>query len=340
MVKIDMVDVSIIIPAYNVEKYIGRTLNSAINQTFKNIEIIVINDGSEDNTHDIIEEYANVDSRIKVIQKENKGVSSARNQGIKSSVGDYLMFLDGDDWVENTAVEEMYSFLINEDGDILVSDFYLDYGKKIMDYYFEFNDDSIDNIEYIKKILLGQSSGVIWNKMFKRKLFIEHNILFPENITLGEDACTLIKLIYNSKKIIKFNKSFVHYIQRPERITATNNEKSYSIYDSVICLTQYFYEIDLYHKLKDEIEFFEYLYVFYYRVIEAKTNNEVTVDMYCRWKNTRKKIRFNIHYKNFINSLSFNKRLKSRLVLFNYNLACIIFKFTKRFNKDIITFGE
>lgn len=335
-----MVDVSIIIPAYNVEKYIGRTLNSVVNQTFKNIEIIVINDGSEDNTHEIIEKYANIDSRIKVIQKENKGVSSSRNEGIKYSTGDYLMFLDGDDWIENTAVEEMYSLLIDEDGDILVSDFYLDYGKKIMDYYFEFNDDDIDNIEYIKKILLGQSSGIIWNKMFKRKLFIENNILFPENITLGEDTCTLVKLIYNSKKIIKFNKAFVHYIQRPERITTTYNEKSYSIYDGVICLTQYFYEIDLYDTLKEEIEFFEYLYVFYYRVIDAKTNNEVIVDMYYRWKDTRKKIKSNIHYKNFMNSLQFDKRMKSRLILFNYSLACIIFKFTKRFNKDIITFGE
>lgn len=111
--------ISVIIPVYNGEKYIKRCINSLINQTYKNIEIIIINDGSKDNSINIIKEISEKDKRIIIIDKENQGVSIARNAGIEKASGDYIMFVDVDDWVKTNMIEQMYKVIKKENVDIV-----------------------------------------------------------------------------------------------------------------------------------------------------------------------------------------------------------------------------
>ena len=115
-----MVKISVIVPVYNVENYLKKCIDSIINQTFQDIEIICVNDGSTDNSRKILEEYKNKDSRIKIIDKENGGLSSARNAGIKTAEGEFLSFIDSDDWIDKTMLEKLYKNITGLNSDISI----------------------------------------------------------------------------------------------------------------------------------------------------------------------------------------------------------------------------
>lgn len=164
------IKVSIIIPVYGVEKYISQCLESVINQSYENIEIIVVNDGTKDNSMKIVEEYL-LDERIKIINKENGGLASARNRGIEEATGEYIYFLDSDDWIEVNTIE----VLVEESNnlDIIYSNFW---------YFDEKNQKKRKNKEKIKsnmsmtgEYLLGYSTEImVWNKIYK-KVFLKKN---------------------------------------------------------------------------------------------------------------------------------------------------------------------
>lgn len=120
-----MSKVSIVIPVYNAELYISRCLDSIINQTYTDLEIICVNDGSKDNSLQILKKYQEKDERIFVIDKENAGVSEARNDAIKRSSGQYITFVDSDDWLEKDAIELMYKALIENNADVVRSNYYI-----------------------------------------------------------------------------------------------------------------------------------------------------------------------------------------------------------------------
>ena len=115
--------VSIIIPVYNVQKYLRKCLDSIVNQTFKNIEIIIINDGSSDNSLNICKEYSKKDKRINIINKHNEGVSKARNTGLLYATGEYISFIDSDDWVEQNMIEELYNSITSNKADLCICNF-------------------------------------------------------------------------------------------------------------------------------------------------------------------------------------------------------------------------
>lgn len=164
------IKVSIIIPVYGVEKYISQCLESVINQSYENIEIIVVNDGTKDNSMKIVEEYL-LDERIKIINKENGGLASAKNRGIEEATGEYIYFLDSDDWIEVNTIE----VLVEESNnlDIIYSNFW---------YFDEKNQKKRKNKEKIKsnmsmtgEYLLGYSTEImVWNKIYK-KVFLKKN---------------------------------------------------------------------------------------------------------------------------------------------------------------------
>lgn len=231
--------VSIIIPAYNVEKYIERCIRSAMNQTLKNIEIIVINDGSKDKTQKIIESLQVEDNRIKLVNKKNGGLSSARNRGIIEAKGEYIQHLDGDDWIEKETCEELYKLAKKEDLDIVISDFYKDYdnGKLVKIKSFKFEENIILNSNICLKELSENNINVnIWMKFIKKEIYIKNNIQHLEGINLGEDLVTTPKLIGVSNRIMKKNKAYYHYIYNPKSIT--NNKFSQKIGEIFICFDE------------------------------------------------------------------------------------------------------
>lgn len=203
--------VSLIIPIYNVEKYLRKCLDSVINQSFSDIEIICVDDGSTDNSLNIIKEYAQQDNRLKIITQKNQGVSFARNQGLKKASGDYILFLDSDDWLELDCIEKGVNAISKNDSDILCFGINCFNNGKItprediliLDKYYE--QDNFDT-EVIKH-LVQNACG----KLFKRSFLIKNKIEFPKNIKTCEDGLFCLLCIYEEPKIQLLNKCLYYY---------------------------------------------------------------------------------------------------------------------------------
>lgn len=215
--------ISVIIPVYNVEEYLRRCLDSVINQTYKNLEIICINDGSKDKSGNICDEYSDKDKRIIVIHKTNGGLSSARNEGLQICTGDYISFIDSDDWIE----EDFYEFVIKNvaDEDLMVFDYYIaksntekeikKYGNKICE---------INKEKCLIDLSRAKLESHVWDKIYKSLIF--KDMRFPENRNY-EDQAIMHLIIDKSKKIKYFNESFYNYFQNPKSIVHTINHKNY-----------------------------------------------------------------------------------------------------------------
>ena len=161
-----MAKISVIIPVYNVEKYLSKCLDSVVNQTLKDIEIIVVNDGSPDNSQKIIDDYTKKYKNIKSFVKKNGGLSDARNFGIKKASGKYIAFLDSDDYVTEDMYEKMYKKAISHNFDIVVCDLNYVYDDRIVKAYSNIKDDTTN----IKNVMINIYPAA-WNKIFKRELF-------------------------------------------------------------------------------------------------------------------------------------------------------------------------
>ena len=233
------VKISVIIPVYNTEKFLERCLNSVLNQTLRDIEIIVVNDGSRDNSLEIIKKIKETDARIILINKENEGLTKTRNRGLEIASGKYIYNLDSDDYLEeNTMFEELYNKCENDNLDIVVFDYYNDFGNR-KEYIknIEISDNILINKEaYIKELIMSKSGVSIWGKLIKKEIFIENNIKFPENIFMGEDLLTSLKLVFFSKKIGKLNKAFYNYVQHENQ--GTKNRKKEERYKELFLLYQ------------------------------------------------------------------------------------------------------
>lgn len=205
--------VSIVVPIYNVEKYLERCLNSLINQTYKNIEILLINDGSTDESEIICLKYIKKDSRIKYYKKENGGLSSARNKGIAVSMGKYISFIDSDDYVRNDMIETLLYYIVKNDADIVECNYYeVRTNGKITEKKKNYRIKSYNSSEAIKSLIDNESiTPTAWNKLYNRQLF--NNIKYTENI-FHEDEDIIIKLLIKSKKIVSIPDCLYFYITR------------------------------------------------------------------------------------------------------------------------------
>lgn len=202
--------VSIIVPVYKAEKYLHRCLDSIIAQTFKDWELLLVDDGSPDNSGKLCDEYAQKDNRIKVFHKENGGVSSARQMGLDNATGEYTIHADPDDWVEPTMLEELYSKAIEDNADIVICDSFNEYSNK--QEYAKQNIICCESNSILRQIILGTMSGAVWNKLIKRSVITNNNIKFPP-ITYCEDVFFTCDLLRYDLKITYIDKAFYHYDQ-------------------------------------------------------------------------------------------------------------------------------
>ena len=229
--------ISIIVPVYNVEKYLNKCIESIINQTYKNLEIILIDDGSTDNSGEICDEYRNKDKRIIVIHKKNGGLSDARNVGIDNANGKYISFIDSDDYVEENYIELLYNTINQYDADMSIASHKVIYEKNIID-----RSTGKKFCAAPKKILemLLYDNGIdtsAWGKLYKRELF--KDIKFPKG-RLFEDSATTYKLIDKSKKIAVYSKPVYNYIIRNNSISNEKfSEKKLDLITSTKEMTEY-----------------------------------------------------------------------------------------------------
>lgn len=207
--------ISIIVPIYKTESYLRKCLKSIVNQTYKNLEIILIEDGSPDNCGRICDEYAELDSRIKVIHQHNGGLSVARNSGLKIASGEYIGFVDSDDWIADDMFETLYSGTSEYHADIAICGFYFVKDEN----YKEVKEENIvlcGREEALHHLLLDQTfTNHVWNKLYKRELF--EGITYPCGRTF-EDIATTYKLFERAKRIVFMNSSKYYYLQRNDSI--------------------------------------------------------------------------------------------------------------------------
>lgn len=208
--------ISVVIPIYNGEKYIERCLSSVLESKSKEYEIILVNDGSTDNTEKICKKYVTENVNIKYIYQNNSGVSTARNKGISISEGKYLLFLDCDDYLLNNWFEECHEALSanNYDVDILFFDYYsknVNGERKKVQLFFGVENKQISN-EIKKKYLYSDLLNAPWAKLFNKKFIMEKNILFPKGIKIGEDAIFIGNLLLKNAKTSYSSLVFFTYI--------------------------------------------------------------------------------------------------------------------------------
>ena len=205
--------ISIVIPVYKVEKYLEKCVESVINQTYKNLEILLVNDGSPDNCPKICDEYAQKDNRIKVIHKENGGLSDARNAGIDVATGKYITFIDSDDYISNDYVEYMYNLAQKHNAQIATCEFEIVY----------LEDELKNDSEYIEDIEVLTPRDFFYNMLFAKRSDVTEielfkGIRYPKGVVY-EDTATTYKLIEKCNKIATGNKKCYFYFTRPNSIS-------------------------------------------------------------------------------------------------------------------------
>ena len=307
-----MCKISVIVPVYNQEKNLDKCMDSLINQSLKDIEFIFVNDGSTDDSEKVILKYQKNDKRIKLISKKNGGQASARNLGLKYAKGEYISFVDSDDYVDKNIYKDIYEIVAKNNYDILVFDYYITDYKKV---------------EYCK-VLRDMQSGVVndkqfffasacpWNKIYKRIFLLNNNFLFPEGI-IYEDYASIIPLIKYNPSVYYKNKAYYYYYLSDE---STMRKKEYNKkYENIFEANEI-----LLNSLKNTeyTEELEYM-VAYHMLYEGSLN----FYKYNKLRNIDKisdfiKINFKNWSKNkYVKELSFKTKLLMRLFYYkNYSI--------------------
>ena len=238
--------ISIIVPIYNVGKYLPKCIESILNQTFKNFELILVNDGSTDNSGVVCDDYEKKDTRIKIIHKSNGGVSSARNAGLYVAKGEYIGFVDPDDYIDKNMYEKLYRLCIDNNSDIAICRFNREINGKIQNKESTEEIIELNNMEAMNELFKGNLYRFsLCNKLFSKKCF--NDVLFPEG-RIHEDLSTTYKLFANSKKAVYINYCGYIYVRRENSIlTSTYNEKrlqAFIAWDEIIeFIDKNYYEI-------------------------------------------------------------------------------------------------
>jgi len=267
--------VSVITPVYNCERFIEKQISSILEQTYKNIELILIDDGSIDGTADILEKYRLIDSRIRVVSKINEGQSIARNVGLSIAKGKYISFVDGDDWLHPEMIEKMHQVMEDRNADISFCDFtsMCEGRTEIID-VLKF--DIIKNSSIRSRLWELLLMPVVWNKMFRHDLLKKNNIYFPERLT-HEDIEFLFKAIFNSRTVVKINSPLYFYRKHLGSLTSKIDKKSME--DNYIILKNikdYLVENSLWEK--EKLGYYKIvitqLYGYYFQSFKKQSNVE------------------------------------------------------------------
>lgn len=236
------VSVSIVVPVYGVQQYIDKCVESILDQKFSDIEVILVDDESPDNCPAICDDYAKKDKRVKVIHKKNGGLSDARNAGLKAATGQYIAFIDGDDYVSPDYVQTLYNACVENRSDISCCGYYKVYGDrleqkpKIMDHK------NFTNIEAIRDIFTAGTlcEVMTWNKLYRRNLFTNHDIRFPVG-KIHEDNFTTYKLFYYAGRVSFINVPLYYYIQRSGSIMGKAfSSKRFHLFEMLIEAKEFF----------------------------------------------------------------------------------------------------
>ena len=242
-----MEKISVIVAVYNVEQYIEKAIDSILSQTYKYLEIILVDDGSTDNSGKICDEYAKKDSRIVVVHQENGGVAEAYNKGLETSTGDYIGFVDPDDYIEKEMFEDLYSIAQREKVDIVNCGFYSHIGVKV----YELNNYGIEpNVrvdrEQIREFLSEykvKGVNLVVTKLIKRNIITDYNIRVVPKLNIQEDTIFCLQIMLKAESMYFTDKSYYHYIIRENSLTTKKYRKDiYKHYNKAFLLIKQIYD--------------------------------------------------------------------------------------------------
>ncbi len=315
-----MKKVSVIIPVYNVENYLEKCLDSLVNQTLKEIEIIVVNDGSSDNSQKIIDKYVKkYPNQVISINQENGGQGAARNTGISYASGEYIGYVDSDDYVEKNMYEEMYNKAKSENADIVIC------GNNIVSEDNELLGQNDADIQF----LLGQMA--VWNKIYRRELIIKNKIEFRSKVWY-EDLDFTMKVYFLSKKISYVNKYLYNYLLRNGSTMNNNNlERNLEIIQSIDSLLNFCKNKKIYKKNVEEIEFISVYHAYIFaicRVLNTKNTMKSKKNVINQLTDYVKHNFPNFKKNRYLKILPFKRKLLYHLINFRlYIIIIMMFKF-------------
>lgn len=236
--------ISVIVPVYNVEKYLNRCIHSILKQTYKNFELILVNDGSTDNCGKICDEFSEIDHRIRVIHKENRGLSSARNAGINAADGKYIVFVDSDDYVHEKMLEDLYESIIESDSDVALCNFIYvnEFGEELEDRNVKspINNEILTSYDALNRLSAINDCYyvVAWNKLYKRDLF--EDMEFPDG-KCHEDEFIVHEIFDKCKTVSCIKTPLYYYVQRCDSIMRQKYTiKRLDAVEAFVNRTQYF----------------------------------------------------------------------------------------------------
>ncbi len=265
------IKVSIIVPVYNVEKYIEKCIKSILNQSINEIQIILIDDGSTDNSSKILTHFSKIDNRILHITKKNEGPGVARNLGVNLAVGEYLYFLDSDDWIEDRMLEYLCKEASEYDSDIVVSGYLVENSQGLVNKFVAPTQygSVIPREQYVDLFL--DLPPFIWHRLFKKSLIIDNSIEF-EDESMAEDIMFNLKSFIYANVISINNGSFIHHIERQDSLTSAYKVNIIEVFEKLIK-----YYTDLFNKLpKNEKKCQDFMNKLKFRSIK-----EPILNIYC-----------------------------------------------------------
>lgn len=280
----DFPKISIIVPIYKIERYLRQCIDSILAQTFTDFELLLIDDGSPDGCPAICDEYAKKDSRIRVFHKHNGGLTSARNHGLDNAKGDWIMHIDGDDWIEPTYIEELYNAAIKNDADIAICGFRFAYedGSFVIEHPTIWDDDkSVSLNRYIASVWT-----TAWGSIHKSSLYHNNGVRSPKNITYCEDFHLMARICYFADKVVSIDRPLYNYRQQSSSIMHSLNDKTWR--DE---LTSYKEIIDFFRN-KGELE--KYIKTMSWRTLKASQDMTLNPSRFEEFKN------YNPDKKNYI----------------------------------------
>ena len=304
--------VSVIIVAYNIENYVERCLISITNQTLKEIEIIVVNDGSTDHTLEKIKNIANDDKRIVIVNQENKGSIEARKSGLNVARGDYILFVDGDDWLEVNTLELLYKNAIINNSDIVIYNAFLSYDDRKEKFDIIFNK-NLDENDYIENLFLAKIAPSLWSKFVKLDFLKSNNIAFPSNISFAEDLAAVSSWFMNNPKISIVKEYLYNYYKREKSIKKKKDEKVLEVDKALSFIKNTLIEKNIYDKYKKQFEYMAYRILFTCWFFIYCDEEEINIKLYKQYKNRNINIKDNdIIYKK-IKSYPLSLRIRIKI---------------------------
>lgn len=298
--------ISIVISAYNAEAYIEKCLNSILNQANQELELIVVDDGSTDRTAEIVKTYQKQEEvEIKLIQQVNQGVQVARQVGMEASSGDYLLWMDSDDWLESKALYQLIQVVHKYPSDIICFNYQCvtcdgDVSSSLLHLK------AVSDQTLIQCLLTGKLNGALWNKLIKKDFLIKNNIILPKNLCYGEDLASLVLISTFKPTVFVLNDVLYNYYLRPNSVSNSKQSAIYRLPESLNYVELLLSSSGEYTK---ELELFFYLHLYYYRVI-LETNSQVKQYFESIWQGKQISVIKNLLFYEFLVRLPLKQKLK------------------------------